>query len=95
MYFRKGEGIYLLLIYEGMIVPRYWAFPWNKQMARQLKRAEQGKKMKQNQGIQLKLPFQKTWEDRKFPEVYEMPWPKSPEKGEQRIQQIDLDAIDA
>jgi hypothetical protein len=95
MYFRKGEGVYLLLLYEGMRVPRYYQFPWNKSMARQLKRAEQGRRMKENKGIKLKWPFQRTWEDRTFPEVYEIPWPAPPEKGEQLIEQIDLNSIDA
>lgn len=95
MFFRKGEGIYLLLLYEGMRVPRYYAFPWNEQMSRQLKRAQAGQRMKENKGIKLKWPFQPTWEDRTFPEVYEIPWPAPPQKGEQRIEQIDLNSIDA
>ena len=94
MFFRKNEGIYLLLMYEGMRVPRYYAFPWHEEMSRQLKRAEAGQRMKENRGIILKLPFQHSWEDRKFPEVYELPWPVSPEKGEQRIEQIDLNSLD-
>jgi len=94
-YLKKDHGIYLLLIYPGQSIPRYYQFPWNKDMAEALKRAKDGQEMQENQGVLIKYPFQPTHEDREFPEVYEIPWPAPPQKDEQRIQQIDLDAIDA
>jgi hypothetical protein len=94
-FFKKDVGIYLLLIYPGQSIPRYFQFPWNEDMAEQLKRAEAARQMEENQGVKIKYPFQPTHEEREFPEVYEIPWPAPPQKHEQRIRQIDLDAIDA
>ena len=92
---RKDEAIYLLLMYEGLKAPRYFQFPWDEDMSRQLKKAEQGHKMKENQGIKLKLPFQHSWEDRKFPEVYPIPWPAPPAKDRPPVEIRNLDTIDA
>ena len=94
-FFKKDVGIYLLLIYPGQSIPRYFQFPWNEEMAEALKRAEAARQMEENQGVEIKYPFQPTHEERVFPEVYEIPWPAPPQKDEQRIRQIDLDAIDA
>jgi len=93
-YFKRGEGIYLLLMHEGLTVPRYYQFPWNDQMAEELKRGEEGQRAEQNQGVEIRWPFQPTHEDREFPEVYELPWPAPPAKDEQQIEQIDLNTID-
>lgn len=95
MFFKKNQGIYLLLIYPGQAIPRYFQFPWNDEMAEKLKEAEDARRKEKNQGVLIKYPFQPTHEERKFPEVYEIPWPAPPQKDEQRIRQIDLDAIDA
>jgi hypothetical protein len=93
-FFEEGKGIYLLLTYPGQKIPRYYQFPWNDDMAKQLKRGKQGEQSQENKGVLLKYPFQKSHEDREFPEVYEIPWPMPPPKDQQNIQQIDLDAID-
>lgn len=93
-FLRKDEGIYLLLMYEGLTVPKYFQYPWNDKMAEELKKGEEGRKGKENQGVELLLPFQPSHEDREFPEVHPIPWPAPPAKDEQRIEQIDLDAID-
>jgi hypothetical protein len=93
-FFVKDQGIYLWLMYEGVSIPRYYQFPWNEEMARDLKRGEAAQRNNENQGMILKWPFQPSWEDREFPEVHEIPWPRPPAKDEQRIHQIDLDAID-
>ena len=37
----KGKAIYLLLMYKGLEVPRYYQFPWDKEASRKLKRGEQ------------------------------------------------------
>ena len=93
-FFKRDEGIYLLLIYEGITVPRYFQFPWNEQMAKDLKRGAQGEQMQENQGVEILWPFQPSHEDREFPEVHEIPWPMPPAKDEQQIEQINLDSID-
>ncbi len=92
---RKGEGIWLLLMYEGLRVPRYYQFPWDEQMSRRLKRGEAAQRMKEIQGVKVKWPFQKSHEDRKFPEVHEIPWPAPPAKDQPNVEQLNLDEIDA
>ena len=92
---RKDEGIWLLLMYEGLTVPRYFQFPWDEEMSKKLKRGEAAQRMKEIQGVKLKLPFQRSWEDRKFPEVHEIPWPKPPGKDAPTVEQFNLDEIDA
>ena len=94
-FFKKDEGIYLLLIYEGITVPQYYEFPWNDKMARELKEGEKRRQQKANQGVELRWPFQKSHEEREFPTVHELPWPAPPPKDEQQIEQIDLNTIDA
>lgn len=93
-FFKRDEGIYLLLIHEGITVPRYYQFPWNEQMAKELKQGEEGRKGKENQGVELLWPFQPSHEEREFPEVHEIPWPAPPAKDQQQIEQINLDSID-
>ena len=91
----KGKGIYLILMYKVLTVPRYYQFPWNEKMSKKLKRGEAAQKMKEIQGLQLKLPFQHSWEDRNFPEVYEIPWPTPPAKDAPQIDQLNLNTIDS
>ena len=69
----KKKGIWLLLMYPGLEVPRYYQFPWDEEMSKKLKRGEAAERMKEIQGLKLRLPFQKSHEDRKFPEVHEIP----------------------
>ena len=95
MFFEPKKAIYLLLVYQGQKIPRYYQFPWDEDAARELKRAQQGQRMREIQGIMLKFPFQHSWEDRKFPEVHEIPWPAPPAKDRPPVDMIDLDGIDA
>lgn len=96
MFFEKDKAIYLLLVYPGQKVPRYYQFPWDDEAARELKRAQQGAQLKENQGVKLKWPFQPSHEDRKFPEVHEIPWPAPPAKDTPPVEMLDLNqGIDA
>ena len=99
MYTVHGKGIYLLLMYEGLRVPRYFQYPWNEEMAQKLRQARAGEAMGENRGVELKNPFprfQHSWEDRKFPEVHEIPHPAPPPKDQQdRREIINLDEFKA
>ena len=93
-YFKRGEGIYLLLSYPGQEIPRYYEFPWNEEMMKALQKAKEAEVAEDIQGILLKYPFQPSLEDREFPEVHELPWPAPEPKDHQDIEQIDLNSID-
>lgn len=89
----EGKAIYMLLHYEGIEVPRYYQFPWNKEMAEKLQRAEQAMRGGSIAGIEIIDPFQPSLEDRKFPDIHEIPWPKPPDKEQPDREIIDLDKL--
>lgn len=92
-YVVHGKAIYLLLIYEGVTVPRYYQYPWSKPMAEQLERGKRAQALEQIEGLELTLPFQRSLENRRHPEIHEIPWPAPPSKNEEERKQeiIDLD----
>jgi len=93
-FLQEGKAIYLLLMYEGIIVPRYYQFPWNQEMAEKLQRGQRATALGDIQGMMLKFPFQNSLEGREHPEVYELPWPKPPEKRDPNEREvIDLDKM--
>lgn len=90
----EGKAIYMLLLYEGVEVPRYYQYPWNKNMGEMLQRGKRAMELGEIQGMELLDPFQQTWEERKHPEIHELPWPKPPGKHDPNENEvIDLDKM--
>jgi hypothetical protein len=94
-FFIQGKAIFLWLIYEGLEAPRYYQFPWSRAMAEKLQDGMYKKGKGDIQELNIKLPFQHSWENRDIPELYETPWPKPPGKDEEQQDIIDLNAIEA
>lgn len=90
-YLIEDQAIFLLLHYDGIKVPRYYEYPWNQNLAEDLQRADRAKRMGDIKGFKLLRPFQKSWEDRRIPEVYELPWPAPEIKDDPGHEIIDLD----
>lgn len=95
MFMKQGHSINLLLMYDGLQVPRYYQYPWDKDMAQKLRRGQQAQRLGEIKDLKLRLPFQFSHEDRKFPEVHEVPWPAPELKDNERQDVIDLDSIQA
>lgn len=89
-YLIEKKAIYLLLLLEGEKEPRYYRYPWSKQMAEQLIQQQQD-----NRGnpIIMNFPFEWSWENREVPFFHPMPWPKAPQKEERKRDVIDLDQL--
>lgn len=92
---REGEAIYILMMHEGTEIPRYYRYPWNKEFAESLQRGKKAEEEGEIVGLELKRPFQHSWENRKHPEVNEIPWPKSPDKDvpEEEVYDLNRDEL--
>lgn len=70
--------VYLWLLVPGIDEPRYYEIPWDRELARELERVSRG--AKDQQGLLLELPFQKSWEKSDKKRVYPIPQPMLPPK---------------
>jgi len=82
-----GQGIYML-IDNGVKAPRYFKFPWNKEMADKIQDMLDNP---ENQGIQMVLPFEWSW-DQNPPQLHPVPRHKvMPDKFEPEIKRPGFD----
>lgn len=73
-YLVEGEAIYLWLLLPGETGPRAYALPWDKETARELHEA-----LEKHGRLMMRLPFQRSWEDRGTM-FHPIPQPKYPDK---------------
>ena len=92
-WFVENEGIYLLLMHEGLKAPKYYKFPWNKNLAQQIQEAAEEATRRGKRGpIILGNPFQRSWEDEKqF--IHQMPQPMQPQKPPAPFDILNLDKM--
>lgn len=92
-WFVEDEGIYLLLMHEGLKVPKYYKFPWNKNLAQQIQdAAEKSANGGKNESIILGNPFQRSWEDdKRF--IHPFPQPMQPSKPPSPFEILNLDRM--
>lgn len=76
--FKEGEKIFLWLRVDGIEEPRYYAQPWNEQVARQLHGAQQEAKDLGTE-VRMKQPFGETQDDSDMI-FYALPQPALPPK---------------
>jgi len=64
----EGKYILLLLDWKGLDYPRYFKFPWNRQMAEQIQQAKRGAQRADgsSKGVVINKPFDPTLERRRF-----------------------------
>lgn len=74
----EGEGIYLWLQLKGVAEPRAYSLPWNRSLAEQLQAARR-EAAQQETAVQMRLPFDRSLEDRE-PKFYATPQPQRPPK---------------
>lgn len=68
------ESIYMLLLWKGILVPRYYEYPWTKELAEALQNAEKDAKESGNErGLEFGLPFDRSLENQKFPDIHPIP----------------------
>ena len=92
-WFVENEGIYLLLMHEGLKAPKYYKFPWDKNLAQQIQRAaEEAAKRGKRGPIILRNPFQRSWED-ETPFIHPMPQPMQPPKPSAPFDILNLDRM--
>lgn len=72
---KEGEYIMVLLIWDGLDYPRYFQFPWNKEMAEQMQSAQNEAKRKGSPGIELLFPFEDSLDRREKPYAHPIPIP--------------------
>lgn len=77
-YGKEEVAIYLWLLLPGEEAPRYYAMPWDRELARQLAEAQE-KAGEEGTGVVMSLPFESSQDERE-PKFYAMPQPKMPEK---------------
>ena len=94
-FFIEGKAIYLWLMYEGLEAPRYYQFPWKRNMAEKIQRGLNNKGKGDIRSLGIKMPFQPSWDGRDFPDIYEIPWPMPPTKDERHQDIIDLNSIES
>jgi len=94
-WFVEDEGIYLLLMHEGLKVPKYYKFPWNKNLAQQIQEAaEEAAKRGKRGPIILGSPFQQpSWEDERSPFIHPMPQPRQRSKPPSPSEILNLDRM--
>lgn len=76
---REGQGIYLWLLLPDIVEPRYYVMPWNLPLAEELQQAMREAK-RNRAGLVMRLPFEKSIEEREMPRFYAVPQPKLPDK---------------
>jgi hypothetical protein len=75
---REGVAIYVWLQMRDSAEPRAYTIPWNQDLAQQLQEAR-GEAERQGTGLQMRLPFEKSWDTRE-PKFYALPQPQLPPK---------------
>lgn len=78
-YIKENEGIYLWLVFPNVNEPRYYKFPWDKNLAEDLQKAIQKNKEQHGGGVATTLPFSGSW-DKEKPKFYPLPQPRLPDK---------------
>ncbi len=75
---REGEAIYLWLLIDGVMEPRYYVMPWSLELAQELqtvlRQARGG-----DGGVAMRLPFERSLA-RDYPIFYKTPQPAFPLK---------------
>jgi hypothetical protein len=79
----EGSAIYLWLQVADQTEPRYYAIPWDQDVAKELQEAMREAERNQG-GMVMQLPFERTW-DKDKPKFYALPQPKLPEKGGEEV----------
>ena len=75
----EGRGIYVWLRLPGLDEPRYYVMPWRLETAEELQKAMREAERNRS-GLLMRLPFEKSIEERAMPRFYAMPAPKMPDK---------------
>ncbi|MEM7021081.1 MAG: hypothetical protein AAF637_00675 [Pseudomonadota bacterium] len=75
---QEQRGIYLWLQLPDVPEPRAYVLPWDQKMAEQLQAAQREAEERRS-GVQMRLPFERSLDDRK-PKFYAMPQPALPPK---------------
>lgn len=75
---REGVAIYVWLQMPDSTEPRAYTLPWSQDLAQQLQDAR-NEAEKQGTGLQMRLPFEKSWDHRE-PKFYALPQPQLPQK---------------
>ena len=76
---REGRGIYVWLKLPGVDEPRYYVMPWQLETAEELQKAMR-EADRNRAGLLMRLPFEKSVEERAMPRFYAVPAPKLPDK---------------
>ncbi len=76
---REGSGIYLWLRLPGVEEPRYYIMPWRQSVAEELQEAMRQAERNRS-GLMLRLPFEKSMEQREAPRFYALPQTRLPDK---------------
>lgn len=81
----EGRAIYLWLRLPGIEEPRYYVMPWRLETAEVLQEAIREAERNRS-GLLMRLPFEKSVEDRAAPRFYAVPRSKLPDKPAGDIQ---------
>jgi hypothetical protein len=76
---KEGRGIYVWLRLPGLDEPRYYVMPWRRETAEELQKAMREAERNRS-GLLMRLPFEKSMEERDMPRFYALPAPKMPDK---------------
>ncbi len=76
---REGRAIYLWLRLPGIEEPRYYVLPWRLETAEVLQEAIREAERNRS-GLLMRLPFEKSLEERAAPRFYAVPRAKLPDK---------------
>ncbi len=83
---REGRGIYLWLRLPGVDEPRYYIMPWRQSVAEELQEAMRQAERNRS-ALMLRLPFEKSMEQRDAPRFYALPQPRLPDKPSEDFEQ--------
>lgn len=84
---REGEGIFLWLQLTEVTEPRSYVLPWDQELAKELQKAQEEAE-ENNSELRMRLPFEKTLDDRE-PKFYALPQVAPPAKdGEEHNPQM-------
>ena len=80
---REDQAIFIWLMLPGVVEPRAYSLPWNRDLAEQLQAAQRQAEQNGTQ-VQMRLPFESSLDDRE-PKFYAMPQPQLPPKDGERM----------